>query len=127
MSGSVTQAALEDALTLPPEQSPGFGSFLSVADPAATLADSDAPMWMSLMPRVFRCVCPLGWYMCERARDVMCSVPDFLMEAVTAAVREMEGGISKKRLGGLSQIETLREVVDTFLTVVATLQSSVTS
>ena len=127
VSGSVTQAALEDALTLPPEQSLEFGSFLSVADPAATLADSDAPMWMSLMPRVFRCVCPLGWNMCERARDVMCSVQDFLMEAVTAAVREMEGGISKKKLGGLSQIDTLCVEVENFLTVVVSLQSSVTS
>ena len=31
--------------------------------------------------------------MCEGARDVMCSVSDCLVEAVTAAVREMEGGV----------------------------------
>ena len=101
VSGSVTQAALEDALTLPPEQSLEFGSFLSVADPAATLADSDAPMWMSLMPRVFRCVCPLGWYMCERARDVMCSVQDFFDGGCNGGSERNGGGYKQEKTGGI--------------------------
>ena len=97
------------------EQNAFFQKVLCVAEPARTSSYQDSS-GATLMPRVFRCVCLIGLETCQHLRDMVCSVPDNVVNQLEGAVQDLE-----KSTASCHQLRQLKEAVSDFCIAMSTI------